>query len=627
MKHLKYVFLFLALEAIIVFSVDRYAKNELDAHLINKSEIIEIEYSVIYNSYTKLIETIFSESIDSDGVKSVLAASYKDGNRENSRELLQKKLLKIYTRLKEIDVKQLHFHDRTNHSFLRMHKPLKYGDDLSSVRYSIAYVNENKKFINGFEEGRVASGFRFVFPLFYNNAHIGSVEISLDSLAFTKEFEKNFEQDTIFAISKEAVSSKVWNEFKSNYSVSPFSDKYLVYKELINETKLEEKIFSSIDVKKSLEKSKTFSTYTKVSDSYYLISFKPISNVQGEKAVAYIVTYSKDMGIDNIFMNSYIYGVILTIVNLLMMLFVYKSYKTARKIEAANKKREFILDNQEDVVVLLDENRKILQINRKFFDIFDYKDRDDFLSKHGCICELFIDKIGYLNSDNADLALNIEDDEVHKVLMLDKHSKCRTFKLTYKSFEIEDELFYLKTISDITMLEETLRVTQDMIKTKTMFMANISHEIRTPMNAIIGFTQLLLRQELDSKVKKYMTIIDTSSKALLSIINDVLDFSKLESGAIILDPIKVLAKDELLKSLEIFDLKMVEKEIKYIKNVDNSLAECSVFDIHRVNQVLANLIGNAIKFTPNGGTIEVTIKKTKSNKLFISIEDSGIGIA
>ena len=108
------------------------------------------------------------------------------------RQELHKHLLVAYKSLKVMNFRQLHFHLKDNSSFLRMHKPLKFSDDLTDVRYGVKFVNKSLKSVDGFEEGRVINGFRFIYPLIDKEKnHLGSVEISVSSKGFIEMIKQS----------------------------------------------------------------------------------------------------------------------------------------------------------------------------------------------------------------------------------------------------------------------------------------------------------------------------------------------------------------------------------------------------------------------------------------------------
>jgi len=189
---------------------------------------------------------------------------------------------------------------------------------------------------------------------------------------------------------------------------------------------------------------------------------------------------------------------------------------------------------------------------------------------------------------------------------------------------------YIALRTDITELIKAKEKIQQAEKAKGMFLANMSHEIRTPLNAILGFTQLLENEEsLPQKDKEYIRIINSSANTLLRIINDVLDLSKLDAGDFVVEKKEFNPNEMFLDIVSLFQAKVKEKNINYVIDIDE-LPKCIKSDEHRLKQVLANLIGNAIKFTPEKGEIIVSIKliEEKGNKVKIkfSVKDSGIGI-
>jgi len=169
---------------------------------------------------------------------------------------------------------------------------------------------------------------------------------------------------------------------------------------------------------------------------------------------------------------------------------------------------------------------------------------------------------------------------------------------------------------------------EEATKAKTLFLANMSHEIRTPMNAIMGFVEQLGRGEKDPTRLKYLAIIRNSSKTLLRVINDILDLSKIESGKIEIESHPCQLHYLFEDTIAIFSEPFREKKIRFRTEIDAELPRCILTDHVRLKQVVSNLLGNAVKFTPEGGTVtlKVTYDPDKS-RMFCSVEDTGIGIA
>ncbi|NGZ06936.1 MAG: response regulator [Magnetococcales bacterium] len=165
---------------------------------------------------------------------------------------------------------------------------------------------------------------------------------------------------------------------------------------------------------------------------------------------------------------------------------------------------------------------------------------------------------------------------------------------------------------------------------KSEFLANMSHEIRTPMNAILGLIDLTLREEVPDKVRDYLQKTLYSARSLLRILNDILDFSKIEAGRLELCPEPFTVHDILTHMSDLFRNQLQEKRLTWHVRVPSSPGLPLMGDAMRLEQILINLIGNAIKFTDPGGEIEVraywTVLDGVRVRLDFTVRDSGIGI-
>lgn len=177
----------------------------------------------------------------------------------------------------------------------------------------------------------------------------------------------------------------------------------------------------------------------------------------------------------------------------------------------------------------------------------------------------------------------------------------------------------------IRSLDEEKQKANFLTTAKSEFLAAMSHEIRTPMNGILGMAEILRDTKLSQQQTSYLNTILGSGKTLLTVLNDILDYSKIESGKIELEAISFNVRQLIDESASIFAVKANEKNLYYNMYVSESVPASMTGDPTRIAQVINNFISNAFKFTEKG-RVTIYVEKNEQGRLLVKIEDSGIGI-
>ncbi|MBV6343167.1 response regulator, partial [Candidatus Magnetobacterium casense] len=298
-----------------------------------------------------------------------------------------------------------------------------------------------------------------------------------------------------------------------------------------------------------------------------------------------------------------------------------------------------ILDNAMDAIITTDATGAVLDFNPAAEKLFGYQ-KKEITGKE--ISELIVppeSRTQHLTK-MADFVKHADPAVVFtkrfEVTAMRSNGSTVDIEVSLATSRRGKDLYFTAFAHDISerrllmnSLNQTLKSAELANQAKSEFLANMSHEIRTPMNAIIGLTQLALKSELTPKLQDYLAKIDKSSHSMLSVINDILDFSRIEAGKMRLTPIAFHLQDVLNHLNDMFVHQVDEKGIALQWSVPEGIPTLWG-DAMRLEQVLTNLIGNAIKFTERGEVHVLTVlgeQRVNQILLKFSVHDSGIGIS
>ncbi len=248
---------------------------------------------------------------------------------------------------------------------------------------------------------------------------------------------------------------------------------------------------------------------------------------------------------------------------------------------------------------------------------------------------------GYVSTDTAIAAVGLVDDYLTKPVPPDELIKVVQTRLEQHRLRVANQQLVTKLRETNNTLERTvqertreLKAARDQAmeasRLKSQFLANMSHEIRTPMNGVLGAGNLLAATDLTDEQRAYVDILSSSGQALLTIINDVLDLSKIEAGRLELEPSTFTLLDPFTEVVNLLAPQASAKNVRLSLNADADLPLSVVGDAGRLRQIVTNLVGNAVKFTNVGHVlvdVSAEIRSSGDIMLHCAVSDSGIGIA
>ena len=633
-------FLYILLYIVIMGAVSAmlYTRYEILTDSYTRGHVREFEKRIDSYQYMqqKMMDNYYGMFLSSPRVPEIMAqAQHADAEEQRVlRRELYERTKGIFTALKEFDIRLLFFHLPNQMAFLRVHEPEKFGDSLTKSRSSIVYAQRSERKVIVYETGKFSDGFRTIYPLFYKSKFAGTVEIAYPFLALKHQAIHQEQGALTILLKRNIVSGKTKNvDMVKSYQDSIFGNEYIENRQSGLEV-------GSLGFKKGELRTLVAENKVKIENALKeetlqgvvlthrgkntLMVIKPVREIGGN-CTAYMVEMTPAHTLYTTQLNQFM--ILLISIGMLLALLMWYIYRYNRSVLISEQYKNAV----EESMIVSRTNPKgiITYVNPLFIQISGYSEEELLGQPHSIVRHPNTPAIVFKGmwhtlkrgrSWHGMLENRAKNGESYFV----KNLICPIMNEDGKILE------YLGLREDVSEIQKSRLIAQEAERIKAAFVANMSHEIRTPINGISGYVHLLSVTALDTVQRRYVRIVESSLETLLHIVNDVLDYSKIEEGKIEIEYIKSNPKVQLLSVFELFSPQADIKKIDYQLMMDDRIKDCLVLDMLRIKQVLSNLISNALKFTPQEGSVYVKIEivqETQNNQMLkFSVADTGIGI-
>lgn len=643
------------------YVTEMHARKETRLALVNAQERSLENYAGVSLHLNALSDYIHQELIARPEL-SVTVRELSNVTNPEDEAALREKLYQMteatYERAKQAGVKQLHYHSSDLRSLLRMYRSEKHGDSLLGVRKTVELANREIRKVSSFEEGRIFNGYRFVYPLFVAEQHVGSLEISFSSgVVLNQLFQTQKSWKLGFVQPCEIVDAKVFEDERSNYVTSVFGESYVEemdafmtpfdhrYGDVWGDLPWEEILRQKFELASEVQHEASAVAFDLAGIENVMV-YIPVLGVE-EEVVAAIVGIAPSEVLDAIEddrLAAHWLGGALCVLVLLLGSYFY------RRIEGKNAETAEV---NERLRLLADQVPGMLYQYRRSADdgIFSFPYVSEGVRE---VFELAPENVLHDASllharVHPDDRESVEASAIASSETLERWHE--EFRLRYDDSRIEwvegfatpqkqedGSVLWHGYITKITGrkvrehdLAEARLSAEASEQAMAKFLARMSREIRTPMNSIIGLGDLLNTTELTSEQSQFVGNIIESGNVLLNTVSDILDFSQIEAEGLILVEKQFGLGGLLGKVLGIGESLGRARSVELVPHFSADLPEYGIGDESRIFQVVLNLVDNAIKFSAPNSRVEfyadVAYEDDENARVSFTVVDHGIGMS
>ncbi len=463
-KRLIMIFFIFSLAIYTILSYNKHAR--IEQYLQAQTNKFVLAYNSIYGSQKDLANIIKNLIIKNQRIidiyKQLQTASAR--KKDTLRKELYEYVRYYFGVTLNYKTSLLHFHLKDNKSFLRMHKPQKYGDSLAKIRPMVVRVNKYFIPVDGFEQGRFYDAYRFVYPIENKGEHLGSVEISIPAEVIVKKFIKNYDVIANFLIKKTVIDTRVYSANRDRYKKS-FYNKFYFDKKILsqigddNSAELNELSISkekSDFLQKKILNRQNYTVYLPNTKSTLTVIsvIDPATN----SVDAFISIREKSEFVSAININFITVFCVLELLLFVVLLFIYRQNQLNVSLRIKKDLVQNILDAVPNLTFVTDF-KKAIYVNFVFLNFFNVMSADEFNKEHDNILDIFLPWDNYLHLEEGATkeefvnSLIDADSSNRKVMIFDRHFNLKAFEILISKIRYDNRSLYLLTLVDITKQE------------------------------------------------------------------------------------------------------------------------------------------------------------------------------